>query len=169
MKRTKTVIKELIVFAMLGTIMFLSDLIMDALPNIHAIAMFIALFTLIYRWKALIPLYVYVALTGVYAGLAPWWIPYLYVWAPLWALMMLIPKNAPDKVKFILSTVFCSLHGITFGLLYTPGQAIMYGLNLQGMISWYLVGIPFDILSLVGNFAMSFLIKPLYKVLRKIA
>ncbi|MBQ4108299.1 MAG: hypothetical protein IJC80_02735, partial [Clostridia bacterium] len=72
MKRTKTVIKELIVFAMLGTIMFLSDLLMEALPNIHAIAMFIALFTLIYRWKALIPLYVYVALMGVYSGLALW-------------------------------------------------------------------------------------------------
>lgn len=169
MKKRKIVIKELIIFAMLGTIMFLSDLLMEALPNIHAIAMFIALFTLIYRWKALIPLYVYVALTGVYAGLAPWWIPYLYVWTPLWALMMLIPKNAPDKLKFILSTVFCSLHGITFGLLYTPGQALLYGLNLQGMITWYLVGIPFDILSLVGNFTMSLLIKPIYKIMKKIA
>ena len=79
MTKSKISLKELIVFAMLGTIMFLSDLLMEALPNIHAIAMFIALFTLVYRWKALIPLYVYVALTGGYAGLAQWWIPYLYV------------------------------------------------------------------------------------------
>ena len=61
MKKTKVLLKELIVFSMLGTIMFLSDLLMEALPNIHAIAMFIALFTLLYRWKALIPLYIYIA------------------------------------------------------------------------------------------------------------
>ena len=139
MKKTKVLLKELIVFSMLGTIMFLSDLLMEALPNIHAIAMFIALFTLLYRWKALIPLYIYIALMGVYSGLALWWIPYLYVWFPLWALMMIVPKGAPDKLKFILATVFCSLHGITFGLLYTPGKAIMYGVNFEGMISWYLV------------------------------
>ncbi len=169
MKKSKVLLRELIVFAMLGTIMFLSDLLMEALPNIHAIAMFIALFTLLYRWKALIPLYIYIALMGVYSGLAPWWIPYLYVWTPLWALMMLVPKNAPDKLKFILGMVFCSLHGITFGLLYTPGQALMYGLGIKEMISWYLVGIPFDVLSLIGNFSMSFLIKPLYKIIKKIS
>ena len=165
----KNAIRDIIVFSMLGTIMFLSDLLMEALPNIHAIAMFIALFTLLYRWKALIPLYIYIALMGVYSGLALWWIPYLYVWFPLWALMMIVPKGAPDKLKFILATVFCSLHGITFGLLYTPGQAIMYGLSFEGMVSWFLVGIPFDILSLIGNFAMSFLIRPLYKVIKKIS
>ena len=167
MKKTRILIKELIIFAMLGTVMFLSDLIMDALPNIHAIAMFTALFTLVYRWKALIPIYVYVGLTGVYAGLALWWIPYLYIWTILWVLVMLIPKKAPDKVKIALSMVFCSLHGILFGLFYAPAQALMYGLNFEKMVGWYLVGIPFDILSLIGNFAMSFLIKPLYKVMKR--
>ena len=167
MKGAKISIKELIVFAMLGTIMFLSDLIMDALPNVHAVAMFIALFTLIYRWKALIPLYVYVVLTGVYAGLALWWVPYLYIWTVLWALVMLIPKKAPDRVKFILSTVFCALHGLAFGTLYAPMQAIMYGLSFEGMLTWILVGLAYDAIHMCGNFAMSFLIKPLYKVMKR--
>ena len=85
--------KELILFSMLGTIIFLSDILMEALPNIHGVAMFIALFTLFFRAKALIPIYVYVLLNGLYGGFALWWIPYLYIWLPLWALIMLIPKN----------------------------------------------------------------------------
>ena len=60
--------KELILFSMLGTIIFLSDILMEALPNIHGVAMFIALFTLFFRAKALIPIYVYVLLNGLYGG-----------------------------------------------------------------------------------------------------
>ena len=100
MQKSKISLKELIVYSMLGTIMFLSDLLMEALPNIHALAMFIALFTLLFRARALIPIYVYVMLTGIYAGLALWWVPYLYIWTILWAAIMLIPKKINDKWKF---------------------------------------------------------------------
>lgn len=160
--------KEMVIFSMLGTIMFLSDILMEALPNIHGVAMFIALFTLFYRVKALIPIYVYVLLNGVYGGFAKWWVPYLYIWVILWAFIMLIPKNSPNKVKFIFSTIFCSLHGLFFGLLYAPLEALMFGLSFEGMISWIVAGIPFDIIHMCGNFAMSFLIIPLYKVLKKL-
>ena len=159
--------KELIIFAMLGTIIFLSDLLMEALPNIHGVAMFITLFTLLYRWKALIPIYVYVLLNGLYAGFALWWVPYLYIWTILWALILIIPKSARDKTRFILCVVFCSLHGLLFGILYAPLQAIMFGLDFKGMITWIVAGFPFDILHLIGNFAVSFLIIPLYKSLKK--
>ncbi len=160
--------KEIVVFSMLGTIMFLSDILMEALPNIHGVAMFIALFTLLYRVKALIPIYVYVALTGVYAGFAMWWIPYLYVWTILWALIMLVPKTSSEKIKFILCVVFCALHGLFFGILYAPLQALMFGLSFKGMIAWVLAGFPFDIVHMCGNFAMSFLIIPLYKIMKKL-
>ena len=113
MSNSKIKLRELIIFAMLGSIMFLSDLLMEALPNIHALAMFIALFTLVFRAKALIPIYVYVALTGVYSGLALWWVPYLYIWTILWAAIMLIPKRLSDKWKFILSIIL--LAGFMYG------------------------------------------------------
>ena len=154
---------------MLGAIIFLSDILMEALPNIHGVAMFVALFTIMYRSKALIPLYVYVFLNGVYGGFAQWWIPYLYVWTILWALIMLIPKNASDKTKFILSIVFCSLHGLIFGTIYAPLQALMFGLSFKGMIAWIIAGLPFDVIHMCGNFAMSFLIIPLYKAIKKIS
>ena len=164
----RALIRDTIVFAMLGAIMFVSKLIMEFLPNIHAIAMFIAVFTLIYGWRALIPIYVYVFLVGLINGFGVWWYPYIYIWAVLWALIMLIPKNMSLKKKVIISAIFCALHGLLYGTLYAPFQALAFGLNFQGMIAWIVAGFPFDIVHMCGNIAMSFLIAPLYRVLLRL-
>ena len=161
-------IRDTILFSMLGAIMLISKLIMEFLPNIHAIAMFISVFTLVYRWRALIPIYVYVSLSGVFYGFGVWWYPYIYIWAILWAFIMLIPKRLSIKKKVIISSVLCALHGLLYGILYVPFQALAFGLNFKGAIAWVIAGFPFDILHMFGNIAMSFLILPLYNVISKL-
>ena len=71
---------------MLGTIMFVSKIVMEALPNIHLLGTLTMTYTVVYRKKALIPLYVYVFLNGLYAGFSLWWVPYLYIWTILWGI-----------------------------------------------------------------------------------
>ena len=51
---------ELAVFPMLAVIMFCSKLLMEALPNIHIVGMLVMLYTVVFRAKALIPIYLYV-------------------------------------------------------------------------------------------------------------
>lgn len=164
----KGVIRYLIIFPMLGAIMFISKVIMEFLPNIHAIAMFIAVFTLVYRWHALIPIYLYVFLVGLYNGFGTWWVPYIYIWTILWAFIMLIPKRLSIKKKAVISAILCGLHGITYGILYAPFQALAFGLSFEGMIAWIVAGFPFDIVHMCGNIAMSFLIMPLYKIINRL-
>jgi energy-coupling factor transport system substrate-specific component len=164
----KGVIRYLIIFPMLGAIMFISKVIMEFLPNIHAIAMFIAVFTLVYRWRALIPIYLYVFLVGLYNGFGTWWVPYIYIWTILWAFIMLIPKRLSINKKAVISAILCGLHGITYGILYAPFQALAFGLSFEGMIAWIVAGFPFDIVHMCGNIAMSFLILPLYKAIVKL-
>ncbi|MBR0450253.1 MAG: hypothetical protein IIX30_05505, partial [Clostridia bacterium] len=48
---------ELAVFPMLGVIMFCSKLLMEFLPNIHIVGMLVMLYTVVFRVKALIPIY----------------------------------------------------------------------------------------------------------------
>ena len=164
----RSVLRDIIVFAMLGTIMFISKFIMEFLPNIHAVAMFIAVFTLVYRWRALIPIYVFVFLTGLVNGFGTWWYPYIYIWAVLWGLIMLIPKRLSLRKRSIICTVMCGLHGILYGTLYAPFQALAFGLNFEGMIAWIIAGFPFDIVHMCGNVAMSVLIVPLYKEVNRL-
>ena len=156
------------VFAMLGTIMFISKLIMEFLPNIHPIAMFITVFTLVYRKKALIPIYTYVFLVGLYSGFNVWWIPYIYIWTILWGMVMLIPKNLSYKKLAVISTVVCALHGILYGVLYAPAQALLFKLDFKMTVAWVITGLPWDFIHMCGNIALSTLVIPLYKVLIKI-
>ena len=47
---------EMVLFAMLGSLMFCSKIVMEALPNIHLLGMLIVVYTIVFRRKALIPL-----------------------------------------------------------------------------------------------------------------
>ena len=158
----------MIVFAMLGAIMFCSKVIMETLPNIHLLGMFTMTFTVVFRKKALIPIYVYVFLNGLYGGFSMWWIPYLYIWTILWGVTMLLPRNMPRKVKFIVYPAVCCIHGLLFGVLYAPAQAVMFGLNFEQMIAWIVAGLPLDLLHGVGNLFAGLLIVPFSELFEKL-
>ena len=68
-------VRETAVFSMLGAMMFASKVLMDVLPNIHLIGTFIVAITVVYRKKALYPLFIFVFVTGLLNGFATWWLP----------------------------------------------------------------------------------------------
>lgn len=153
---------------MLGAIMFLSKLLMEWAPNIHFLGMFTMTYTLVYRKKALIPLYIYILLNGVYAGFNAWWIPYLYIWTVLWGVTMLLPRNMPRRAAVPVYSAVCALHGLLFGTLYAPAQALMFGLGPKATLAWIIAGLPWDVLHAFGNLAASLLIVPLTALLRRL-
>lgn len=157
--------KEITVFAMLGALMYASKVIMELAPNIHLLGVFTVAFTVVYRKKALYPIYIYVLLNGMFCGFATWWIPYLYLWTILWGAVMLLPKNMPAKIKPLVYMLVCSAHGFLFGTLYAPAQAILYGLDLKGMIAWIIAGLPWDFIHGVSNFFCGILIMPIVSIL----
>ena len=159
----------MVLFSMLGTIMFCSKMVMEALPNIHLLGMFTMTYTVVFRKKALIPIYLYVMLNGLYAGFNMWWMPYLYIWTILWAITMLLPKRMPKKVKCIVYPIVCGIHGFAFGTLYAPAQAIMFGMNFETMVAWIIAGLPWDFIHGIGNFFAGMLVVPLSELIEKLA
>ncbi len=165
----KLKIREIAVFGMLGAIMYVSKLIMEMFPNIHLLGAIIVAITVVYRTKALCPIYVFVFLNGLFSGFTTWWIPYLYIWTVLWGFAMLIPKNIPKKMRPIVYMAVSSLHGFLFGILYAPAQAIMFGLNFKGIITWIIAGFPFDLIHGVSNFICGILIYPMIIALKRVS
>ena len=159
-------IKEIAVFGMLGGVMYVSKMIMELLPNIHLLGVFIVAFTVVYRQKALYIIYTYVFLNGIFSGFAAWWIPYLYVWTVLWAAVMLLPQNMPKRVQPIVYMAVCAAHGFLFGTLYAPVQAILFGFSFRGMVAWIIAGLPWDFIHGISNFFCGILIMPLVYALR---
>lgn len=164
----KLTIREIAVFGMLGALMYASKMLMEVLPNIHLLGVFTIAFTVVYRKKALYPIYIYVLLNGIFSGFATWWIPYLYVWTVLWGVTMLLPKKMPQKVQPIVYMIVNACHGFSFGILYAPAQALLYGLSFKGMLAWIASGFPFDITHGISNFICGALIVPIVHVLRRL-
>lgn len=164
----KLSVKEVVVFAMLGSVMYVSKILMEFLPNVHLLGMFTVTYTIVYRKKALYPLYTYILLNGIFAGFATWWLPYLYIWTVLWGAVMLLPKKIPAKAQPIVYMVVCAAHGFLFGTLYAPAQALLFGLNFKGMIAWIIAGLPWDMVHGISNFCCGVLIVPLSKLLKRL-
>ena len=164
----KLSVKELAVFGMLGTLMCISKYVMEFLPNMHLLGVFTVAFTVVYRKKALFPIYIFVFITGIFSGFATWWIPHLYIWTVLWGAVMLIPKNMPKNVAPIVYIVVCGLHGFLNGILYAPSQALLFGLDFKGTVAWIVAGLPFDMVHGFSNLILGVLIVPIIKVLKKL-
>lgn len=162
----KLTVREMAVFGMLGAVMYASKMLMEVLPNIHLLGVLTVAYTVVYRKKALYPIYIYVILNGAFSGFAVWWIPYLYVWAVLWGAVMLLPENMPKGIRPVVYMAVCAAHGFLFGTLYAPTQALLYGLSLKGTIAWIAAGLPYDCIHGVSNFLCGSLITPLIYVLR---
>ncbi len=168
-QKNKISIKEIALFGVLGALMYASMVIMKLLPNVHLIGVFTVASTIVFRKKALYPIYLFVMLTGLLNGFGTWWIPYLYIWTLLWGAVMLLPKKLEGKKAVIIYGIVCSLHGFLYGILYAPFQAIMYNLDLNGTLTWIATGLPFDIIHGVSNLiAGIILIVPITKLLNTV-
>jgi hypothetical protein len=160
---------------MLGALVLASQIVTLSLPGVQLVMFFIATFTLAYRWRALIPIYVYVLLYLLYFGFMPWNIPYLYIWLPLWGLFMGIGRVFRNKtseparaVKTITSMIICGLFGLAFGTLYAPFWALIAGLSFKQTVAWIIAGFPVDLGYAVSNFAFGIMIVPLSELLIKL-
>ena len=161
-------LREIILFGLLGAMMFCSKIIMEVLPNVHLLALFVVTLTVVFRQKALYPIYVFVFVTGLYGGFATWWLPYLYIWTILWGAVMLLPRSMPKWLAPIVYAIVAALHGFLYGVLYAPAQALLYGMSLEGMMAWIVAGLPFDLLHGISNLICGFLVVPFVKLLERL-
>ena len=163
--------RDIVVLSLFGGIMVLSDQMMNALPNIHLIAMFIILLTRFYRAKALYAIYLFVILDGFLENFFPSvWVMYSYIWLILWGAVMLLPKELSAKKERILYPLIGALHGLLFGILGAPaGYFMFYSLSAwsaKSFFAYILNGLPFDLMHMAGNLFACLLVCPLLNTLR---
>ena len=163
----KLTVKEMVTLALLGAIMFISKLLTEFLPNVHLLAMLIIAYTVVFRVKAIYAIVVFILLTGAINGFGIWWIPYWYLWPILWGVTLLLPKKMPTPVAIPVYMVTAGLHGILYGTMYAPFQAVAFGLSFDGMVAWIIAGLPWDAVHGVSNFIVASLCVPVIAGLRR--
>ncbi|MDO4731610.1 MAG: hypothetical protein Q4B14_05765 [Clostridia bacterium] len=165
--KNKSNIIELSIFALISAVMYLLKLMTAFLPNVHLLTVIMIALTDTYRKKALYPIYGFIMIDGLLSGFAVWWIPYLYIWTIVWVAVMVVPKHINKRLKYIIYTCICTFHGLCFGILYAPSQALFFGMNFNASIAWIVAGLPYDIIHGVSNLIGSFLIPVIISILNK--
>ena len=152
--------KEICLLALMGALIFVLELVLAALPNIHVGAVLIMLTASLFGWKVLYSVAVYVLLEGLYFGFGLWWLSYLYTWPLLAAVTVLLRKHE----SLILWAAIAGIFGLSFGALCSLPYFFIGGPSMA--LSYWISGIPFDLMHCIGNLFMVFaLYKPLKKAL----
>lgn len=148
---------------MLGALTFGAKVVMMALPNIEPVSLMVMLFAVTFGLKALYPVYVYVVLEFLLYGFNLWSINYLYIWAILALAAWALRKMTNPFGWALLSGTF----GLLFGLLCAPVYLFTGGPAFA--VSWWISGIPYDLLHCAGNFVIALvLFVPLRKLMAQL-
>lgn len=161
-KKTLT-LREVALFGVLGALTFGLKVAMSFLPNIEPVSLLVMLYAAVFGRKCLFPIYLYVVMEILFYGIQLWNINYLYVWAVLALIAWLMRNQTSPLVWALVSGVY----GLLFGLLCAPVYVFIGGFGFAA--SWWISGIPFDVMHCAGNFAMALvLFVPLRRLLARL-
>ena len=165
MRRSDAVltVRELVLFGILGAMTFAAKYVMSLLPNIEPVSLMVMLFAVVFGWKWVYPVYLYVVLEILFYGISLWNINYLYIWAVLAIGAMCLRKMDGALGWAMLAGVF----GLFFGALCGIVDIFIGGFGYA--VTKWISGIPFDIAHCVGNFFIALvLFKPLRQLMEKL-
>ena len=145
----KLTLRQIALFGVLAALTFGAKVAMSGLPNIEPVSLMVMLFAVVFGWKGLYPVYLYVLMEVLLYGINLWNINYLYIWTVLFALAMLLRPLKHPLWWALLSGCF----GMAFGLLCSPVYMVIGGFDYG--IRWWLSGIAFDLPHAIGNFVIA--------------
>jgi len=162
-RKAKISILETVLFGVLGALTFALQVVMGFLPNIEPVSLLVMIFAVVFGWKCLYPIYVFVIMEFLFYGFGVWNIYYLYIWAVLAVAALLMKKMESPLGWAILSGAF----GLLFGALCAVADMFIGGVGYA--VGKWVTGIPFDITHCAGNFVIALLLfRPLHRLMDKL-
>lgn len=156
---------ELVLCSIFGALTFALKIAMASLPNIEPVTLMLILCAIVFGWKAMATVSVYVLLEGLVYGFSHWWLVYLYAWPLL--VLIAIPLRR-FRSPWLWAAVG-GFYGFLFGFLFLPVNIVVYPLNTVDKILFYIAqDLSFNVIHAVSNFILVFfLILPLRLALEK--
>ncbi len=156
--------KSVTVTALMSAILFAVQVVLSGLPNMEAVSLLVILFTIVFPKNIWGALAVFCLLEGVFYGFGTWWLMYLYVWPLLAVVTYILRKNDSPMLWAVVSGAF----GLFFGFLCSIPYLFIGGFSM--MLSWWVSGIPFDIVHCISNAAVTIILfKPIKSALLRIS
>lgn len=134
---------------------------MASIPNVELTSFLLIIFTLILGKKILLAVPVFILIEGAMYGFGIWWFMYAYTW-PILAIVALIFRKMNSATMW---AVVSGIFGLLFGFSCSLSYIFVGGIKMA--FSWWIVGIPWDIIHGVSNFIIMFVLyHPVMKVVK---
>ncbi len=169
-KKGKLAIKDITLIGMMVAVIEVCKVALAWAPNIELTSFLLIMFTLFFGGKIVFVVPVFILIEGAMYGPQLWWIMYLYAWPLLVFITWMFRKQESIWFWCVLSSLF----GFAFGFLCSfpyvvigaAGGGILNG--LYAGFTWWVAGIPFDIIHGVSNFViMMILYHPVRLILKE--
>lgn len=157
----RTASRRVVLCALLAAVMAVLQVVMAPLPNIEPVSLLVLVYALVFGRDVFYIVYTFALLEGLVFGFHLWWVSYLYVW-PLWAGAVLLLRQGGER-----PALFWAAASGAFGLSFGALCALPYLVGGPwAALSYWMAGIPFDLLHCAGNFFLALTLeKPLYRLL----
>lgn len=155
-EKVKITIQDICLIGTMVAVIEVCKMALSFLPNIELTTFWLIMFTLFFGRKIVFTVPVFILIEGSVYGFNIWWIMYLYAWPLLVLLAWVFRRQQSVWFWSILSGLF----GLFFGLLcsfpYIVIGAVDGGLRngLYAGFTWWVAGIPWDIVHCTGNFVL---------------
>lgn len=169
-KKARVSIKDIALVGMMVAIIEVCKVALAWAPNIELTSFWIIMFTLFFGKRILYVIPVFILIEGTMYGVQLWWIMYLYAWPLLALFTWLLRKKDSVFTYSMLSAIFGLFFGFLCALPYVVIGAVDGGIinGLYAGFTWWVAGIPWDIVHCAGNFVlMLVLYKPVKAIMIK--
>lgn len=155
--------KDIALIGMMTATLEAAKLALSWLPNVELVTLLVLVYTLYFGRRIFLVIPVFILVEGFIYGIGVWWIMYLYAW-PLLAILTLLFR----KVQTVwFWAVLAGAFGLCFGALCSIPYYFISGPLYA--FSWWISGIPFDVLHGASNFAVCLLLfRPLTNLCKTI-
>jgi energy-coupling factor transport system substrate-specific component len=136
-------------------------LALSFLPNVEIVTLLFIVYTVAFGFKrTLLVSFIFTTTEIFIYGFATWLLVYYFIWPLLILITTIIKKHARTEYGY---AAIAGMFGLSFGAIFAISESFFYGIA-YGFTYW-LRGVPFDILHGVSNFILALLLfKPLVSV-----
>lgn len=162
--RTNWKASDIVLIGMMTATVEVAKTALAFLPNIELVTFLFMIYTVVFGRKTIPAVFAFVGVECLVWGMNLWVINYLYVW-PLLVFITLVIRRSGCR-SALAYAVLCGAFGLGFGALCAIPYLFIGGPVM--MASWWVSGIPFDLIHGAGNFIICLvLFHPILRVLTK--
>lgn len=170
-KRQRISVQDIALIGLMVAVIEVCKVAISFLPNIELTTFWIIMFTIYFGRKVCLVVPVFILIEGCIYGFGLWWIMYLYAWPLLVAVTLIFKKQTSVFFWSIISALFGLFFGFLCAIPYVVIGVVDGGIinGLYAGFSWWIAGIPWDVIHCVGNFAiMLVLYGPMCRLMKRL-